>query len=559
MRMGELAMIDRTLVAAALLAMLASAATAGEPATSAATQPVSEQVKKLGDQSYKVREQAQKDLIQLGLPAKEEVAKAAQSEDAEVQSRASAILVEIAKNSLKANSDAIAGKVQWSFKLENVVAGPVLVEGLLWVLGGDGKLSGVDPATGQKTSGAELPLTMAPIPTPGSGNSCLVAAGAKVLINDAKGALYAVEGKSGKIAWKFEPPPADSPSPGPPGKGPASAPVPAARTPFRMGLGPMLAANDDLAVFWNDGTLTGLSVKDGQKLWDGAAANAVCPPSVGGGMVFLMCADANASLELMAFDAAGGKLLWKTAADSGNCPLYHDGMVMLASGSQIRALEAKEGKLQWQKTVGEGGGQRQAAGIAGVIAVNGRVIRMGRAMLQLAARDGIVYASDGESIAAMRVNDGTSVWAGKFPSGEENTDAADGSGAANGQIIINNKAGAVQIIGNRVLVRGGRLGAGVDDAVLVGEGAVYAPNADAIYAFDLKNGTPIWSFKTGLYVAGRPLLQGGMLYFVTGGAVPAGAISPIGVQVNSPASTGEKPKADAKPPLSAGLHVLKVN
>lgn len=563
MRMRGMAMSDRIL-ASALLATLVTAASAGQPATSATTQPVSEQVRRLGNENYKVRERAQQELIQLGLPAKEEVAKAAQSDDAEVKSRASVILGEIARNGLQANNAAIAKKVQWSFKLDGgIVEGPVLAEGVLWALGDDGKLRGADPASGQEVCQAEL---AAP---PLFGANFLSAASNKVLVRDGKGAICAFAGKSGKLAWKFEPPgvaAAAGTGKAPmtmPAARPAALPVPAAKAnlmPFRLGmLGASLAASDELVAVWNDGTLTALSLKDGQRLWESDVANAVSRPAIGGGKVFLTCADANANLELLAFDAAGGKLLWKSPVDSGNCPLYHDGMLLLTSGYQVKALDAKEGKPQWQKTVGEGGGQRQVGGIAGNFVINGRVITTGSTMLQLGAKDGILYVSDGETLTAMKVTDGSSVWTGKFPPAEQDDAAIDNQAVNAQRIVINNRAGAVRIFRNGALVRSGRVGARPEDALLIGESLVLVPDVDGVSAFDLNTGTHFWSFQAGMAIFGAPLLDKGVLYLGTGGAASMRVAGPAGMQVSRPVSTEEKVQADAKPSLSAGLHALKVN
>ncbi len=87
------------------------------------------------------------------------------------------------------------------------------------------------------------------------------------------------------------------------------------------------------------------------------ATRLIAPPVVGGGRVFVMDAESNIS----AFDAVGGRRLWRTrltprSEDDGHIGggmAYADGRLFVTTGfAHVIALDAASGRMVWRRTVG---------------------------------------------------------------------------------------------------------------------------------------------------------------------------------------------------------------
>lgn len=528
---GKLAIVAAVVCVAGLFSVAAFAA---EPAAPTAEQ-INDLVKKLGDENFKTREQAQADLTKIGAPAKDALTKAVGSSDAEVKNRATAILADIARNAVKANTEAILKNIAWSFEMKDgAAAGPVLADGVLWVLGSDNKCYGVDLATGKKASEA------APEKAEGLGNLC--SAGDKFFLTDSSSNVYAFEGKTGKLAWKYDAP-APAANPAPVGGAVINRPAIA-----RLAPGTFLTATDELVVLADGQKLTAITAKDGKKKWDADAAGVTCRPAVGGDFVYVCC---NSS-SVMAFEIAGGKLNW-SANVGGSGLTYADGAVYFAQGTQVTSLDAKTGKTNWSESLPQDPNTPLMAAKA-VMIVNGRRVR-GGGMTQLAARDGVVYAAVGQNVAALKAKDGVAVWNGKAE-----TAAADDANGVNGRVVVAGGGGNVAVARVNLVVAGGPIGAmGAvgDSPIILTDKALIVPGLDAVNAFDLKTGFALWSLKVNGAVSAAPLTVKDMLYFATAdsaGKVPA--IRPMPAAIDD----GSSPKEDDKPAanLPLGLHALKL-
>ena len=132
-------------------------------ASQAAVQLTAEQVKalvaKLGDADFKVREAAQKELVQAGPAVLDALEQAAKSDDAEVKQRAAEAIKEIRDAIALAVSQEVAKNYLWSYTLDNgAIGSPVVYGGAAYVIGQDWKLHAVDVKTGKKVWAFDLPV-----------------------------------------------------------------------------------------------------------------------------------------------------------------------------------------------------------------------------------------------------------------------------------------------------------------------------------------------------------------------------------------------------------------
>lgn len=524
-----------TMLFAMVISVLLAAEANALKAQAPASRPVVELVKKLGDDNFKVREQAQADLMKIGEPARDELLKAAASDDPELKAGAASVLAEIAKTRLVANSQGVLDKVCWSFKQENLVAGPAPAGGMLWVLTGEGKLLGINPDTGQSALEAQ-----ASAPPAGIGPCFFSSAGDRLLLGRDDGSLCAFDGKTGKLDWKSQE--AAATAPATPKAAPNAAVIVGVKVRQLDRPQTVFAASADAVACWKEGTLTVLSVKEGNKLWSAAVSEVRCPPCMADGKLLVACvSDGSPEPALTAFNAADGKVLWRSAAQTTDKALYCNGAVILASGGQLRAFNAADGKKLWEKTVGESK-PRQVPGLTGVrtLGMNGKTLVMGSTLLQVAVGEDVIYAADSETLAALKGKDGSLLWKSKFPADP------DDSPADSAESLI-----AMGADGRTSPARSTQRGFRFDDPPAIGKEAIWVPDFDGIYAFDRKSGSPLWFLKLDRQLQGAFMLKDSRLFFAAG--YPS---TPLSAPAGGGA-VGPKPPEQPKPPLPAGLHALK--
>lgn len=133
---------------AALLALAAGAL--AQDARQADARQVKELVQKLQADDYKTRDQAQKDLTELGDAARPQLEEALQSKDPELKVRAGAILKVLGQDQFAAGSREIEKNVLWMTPLEKgATAIPLISKGVLYVPSADRKVHALDPKTGK--------------------------------------------------------------------------------------------------------------------------------------------------------------------------------------------------------------------------------------------------------------------------------------------------------------------------------------------------------------------------------------------------------------------------
>ena len=512
-----------------------------QPAAQASPQRIQELIRQLGDNSFKVREQAQKELTLIGDPAKGELQKAVQSTDAEVQQRATTILGDINKGAFERNSQAIARNLLWTFSIPaGASSSPVVSEGVAYVAGADGKLYAVDAKTGKQV------WKFDDVPNGATLTQPLVAEG-MVFVSDRTNALYAVDAAKGKLTWKFEfPAPAAGAQPAMPNRQGAAVARPVfVRAGALAGVGGSeRPAADGGLVFVTgiDGAkLHALDAKQGRKKWEAdlpgqffgrtaAADGVVCQGFADGALV--------------ALDAATGRQLWKSGP-SHPCQglTLSGGAAYLVADGKLQALDAKTGKELWKCDLPTG--VQPAANVRMAFVVNNRRWLLGQSdEPPLAVVDGAVYVVSGQQLVAVDAKEGQKKWEYKLDLRGQ-SDGEQGNAGDDGTVIIAGGGAQVKmqvaVMNGRVITSSGLAGAGPTGPA-IGKDAAYIGAANGLHAIDLKTGLRVWRLPTPGPVAGAPVLVDGVIYYATSAQAQ--------VQGDDGAKKDQKD--------SPGLHALRV-
>ena len=196
-------MIALALVAAVLAVAFGAGPSSARAAEADDEQAAAEWIRKLGDRSYKVREEAQKRLIAIGEPAVGLVTEALKSGDPEVKARAETVLDEIRKISHQARTEAVRKGLLWARPIAGGVTGaPAICDGMAFVVGadqkihvvgGDQKIHAVDARTGREVWVSGQAGTFSP----------LRAAGGLVFAVECGNArkLFAYDARKGTVVW----------------------------------------------------------------------------------------------------------------------------------------------------------------------------------------------------------------------------------------------------------------------------------------------------------------------------------------------------------------------
>ncbi len=449
-------------------ASVASAAPADEKA-------IAKLIEQLGANDYKVRQQAQKDLVKIGRPAIPQLEQALKSADAEVQQRAEKALADIRKGSFGRASEAIARQIIWKIETSGTLARPPARSGdRLVTLSQAGVLRALEAANGAEAWKVKANPAYAP-----------AVAGPTVYYVGAAGRLEAIGVKSGKALAGFA---------GPKAKG-----VP-------------VVAGGVVYVVADSKKLLALDAKTGGKKWEGELSEKVTSPAapvVGGGRVFVPVGQGGVA----AYDGKTGKRIWQAMAIKGqvDCLAYSGGVLVGRSQAGLRGFDPAEGTVLWEYTAPVS----NAAGVVvfqaqQVINVNGQKIVISnssdRARRSMAIADGVVYVAAGDRLTAVDLKKGKQKWAHKTAAAKDaNEDAAGGA-------VIVQGGGAAQI---RMILSGAMGGGpGALTAPAVAGGVAYY-GGDGLHALDLKTKQELWRLKTDNPVVGAPVVIDGVLYFIT--------------------------------------------
>ncbi|MDL4776546.1 MULTISPECIES: serine/threonine-protein kinase [Thermomonosporaceae] len=237
-------------------------------------------------------------------------------------------------NALNAH-DAVTGAQRWTFNTGGPLkADPVAVLGSVVCATEDGRVLGVDLATGQARWRFDLPPG-------GSGEvkAAPVVIGGVYYVIDDSGAINAVDIPAGRRKWLSEP----------------------TRGGDRMALG---GAGDTVFAADQGGALYAFGTADGKLRWQrtfpGASRNAeILIPGVAGGLAYCFAKDT-----LYALDLATGKDRWRVGglANDFDRPALGEGAVHFASGNSVVSFAAATGKVLRK---------RDAPGARGVTASGG--------------------------------------------------------------------------------------------------------------------------------------------------------------------------------------------
>ena len=473
------------LVAMAAALLIGSAAGA-EAAKDAPTEKVvAELIKQLGDGSFKVREAAQKKLIEIGPPALDQVATAVKSEDAEVSRRAEEILKVISKQAASRNDEAIKKNLLWQLPLANLPTGHVRIsKGVVCLQDGDGWIRAVDVKTGKSIWSHRSDKGL-----------CWTVLGDTVYAPDFNSDLRALDIRSGKRRREFG---------------------------SRMVFGEPTVRAGKMYVGGFIGELWVVDTRTGKMLNTFKVSGAVdLAPILRGGKLYCLTRDGKAH----ALNLKTGKIAWsaKVAKRSLNALALGEGRVYVRADDRLLALDAETGKRLWAFPVATDGlawvgGPRI---VARVQLPGGWAQTRGKSGISpdakpLAVAGGAVWLTAGSKILAVDAAKGTKLW-------EHSPAAKKGKGAPQ----LN--ADRVQVVvGGQVLVFmrvgvGGRMAAAKTHVSHSGElsppavagGVMYFGSKDGLHAVDLKTRTPLWTYRTEAPVTLRPVVAGGVIYFAT--------------------------------------------
>jgi len=252
------------------------------------------------------------------------------------------------------------------------------------------------------------------------------------------------------------------------------------------------------------GNLYAMRRSDGHRLWTvrvGTWANST--PALWKGLVIVPGTDAAGAL-MAAYDAASGKLRWRTRLGSSgwvsSATVYGD-RVYVATATTVYALSASSGHVRWKTVLSTA----QYGPIDGPIAVSG-----GGELVVVATNDGHVYALAG--------NTGKVRWDVLAGGGIDHGGPAIYSGIV---YVPEGRGGpegggfdicALQVSDGRILWRG-YAGDDVHVTPAAGQGRVFIGSIDeGLLALDSRTGKLLWTTPYEGEVWGSPVLANGVLY-----------------------------------------------
>ncbi len=475
-----------------------------EPAAPPQAERIAKLVAALGDSSYQVREQSQKELIEIGPPAVAGLETAARSDDQEVRQRAEKALAEIRAEAARRATQAAAKNVLWMKWLDAGVVGSPAVAGRAVVcVGQDDRARAVEASTGKELW--ELGADTLPH---------LAAAGQTIYLCDYQGRLLALDAATGKSREKFS---------------------------CEGVHGPPAVAGKVIYVRGVDSTLRALDAETGRQKWRaelGEMALDEHPPAVLGDTVFVATRDG----KVHALEAATGKARW--VASAGKQPAVALGvcgkLLVLRMPGEVQGYQAETGQLAWKLALAEDNAAAGLGQLQGMIVINGRNLDLSPrpARAGMACDDAAIYLTVGERVLAVDGRTGAEMWT--YAAKLKDPAPADG-----GSRIVIQGGGKAQV---RMAVVAGNAGlVMVPGATLTGPtvagGVLYFGSREGLHALDLKSRCEIWKLQVPWPVSGPPVIAGGVIYFGTL-ATPAGGLV-SNVEARGARVRGEKEKAGA--------------
>ena len=216
--------------------------------------------------------------------------------------------------------------------------------------------------------------------------------------------------------------------------------------------------------------------------------------------------DRSAGGALVAWDAASGRLLWRTEmAPTESSPLVADGLVYVGAwDGNVHALDTRTGEIRWSTQLGSQV-TSSASWIDGALTGGDPAIAIG-------TNDGSVFSLDaatGRVLWRARSNE-------RLGSGREYFYAT--PTVAYGRVFIGNTDGWMYAFGARTgrLIWARPAGTYVYTAAVAADEVVYVGTYDGfIVAFDAATGEERWRVAAPGAVHGAPTLMAGLLYFST--------------------------------------------
>ncbi len=501
-----------TAAAVAVLCVAFGVATAEGPSDA----KIQDLVAKLGDNDFKTREASQKELIEIGTPAKAAVEKALTSDDAEVKERAEVVFKAILAGESDRASKAIAKGVKWSFPVASGVTGsPVVVKGVAYTIGADRKLYVVDIKTGKElwTTDQFGPGTSGPL-------GQVVATEEMVYVTDTGKGVFAFATDTGKAKWKYE------------GVGGASLPG--------------IADGKAYIVDGNGEKIVCLDAKTGKSVWE-AKADTICQgaPMISDGKIVLAGTKVPEKPQvnpnngqpgpqrviglgmaqicgLQVLDIKDGHELWSAGKSAGACSSLNvvQDVVYYISGSSLRAVKLADGESLWNFEIPQNTPNPNAR-FGGRVFVNGQWMMSGGGFGVTVAGEA-AYIAGGDSLVAVDLKSGKKVWSTdiNFKEGGTEQDQPANEDVQMLQVKLQARlpAQAMQVAG-RPLTAVTQM-----TAPAIADGVGYVGTPQGLVAVELKSGAKLWQLRTAP-VPARPTLADGVLYFGTSGT---GAVAPAG-------------------------------
>ena len=474
-----------SLSAAVLAAALTGPVWAGENADQ--QDAIRGLVKQLGDDSFKVREVAQKKLTEIGPAAIPQLERALESSDLEVNQRAKTILQALYKQAKESRSAAVRKSLRWTFPVDKGLAcPPVVSDGVAVFAGLDKKLYAVNIKTGEKRWAVGGSSGYGPD---------FVVTGGTVYARDRNTQLQALDLKTGQPRKGFASPRISTPP----------------------------AAADGILYAGMGKSIVALDARTGQEKWRAdAPGEFVRAPVVAGGVVCVAPAQppqvrrrraaGTAPVEparIHAVDAKTGKAAWTHKAERGMPAALTSagGRLYYRAGQTVVALDTEGGKELWAVAApfpDAANLQMQVFAGGGGIKANDRGLTLaGGAPMTVA--DGVVYVRSFDTIRALDATSGQEKWTCRSEAPKQQKNAQPG----NRRVVQQQMR--VQVVmgpnGQRVLINGQEFG--TDSPPTVAGGVMYYAAGDVLRAVDLKTRHERWTLEMAGQVVLRPIVAVG--------------------------------------------------
>lgn len=496
------------IVAMVLLAACCTISFAQQPA-SQPTKFTAEQIKaliaKLDSEALADREAAQKQLVQAGPAALDALKEATNAKEPEIKERAAEAIEQINTNLAAAATEAITKNYLWSCPIKNCLgAKPIIAGGKAYVTDGSAILYAVDLKTGKVAWKATLPEAEAALC--GSGDKAVMATSTDCSIT-------AYDQKNGAMLWqgvvKAEP-----------ASQPASQPATKPAYPLNYVL-EGIAGDDYVAIRPAHDLLKVLSAQGGKDVLEvcGLRAEAFnCQPLIVGGVIYF-----NKGVMVEAVELSTQKSLWSTKLQDPCSQMILSGRTLCCVvKGRLVGLDPKKGDKQWETDLISD----QITAFSGQ--VDRRMIITNRyGSSDVVADDAMAYLLNGTELRAWETQKGQKVLAKQLDL------ALPGEKEAREETFPDTPAGHLAKM--QAMVKHRREVA----KLTARDGTVLLSTAEGIFAFDGKTGVRRWVLPLKHQVASQPVIVDGVMYFAT-------------------QATEDAPDKGAQPMDLPGLHAIKL-